>query len=108
MKRGIPWALAMIAAPLLVGCGGALTPNDVAAQACEAQVRQQLGDKPYTLDLASLAASKTDNARGGHLLTAKIVVDAGLADETLQDLECTVRMNADGSAAEVTDIRFIW
>lgn len=107
MNRVTPWTVAMAAA-LMAGCGGSATPDDVAALACDAQVKQQLGDKPYTLDLASLAATKTDDARGGQMLTSKIVVNAGLADETIQDLECTVRMSADGTSAEVMDIRFIW
>jgi hypothetical protein len=98
----------MAAALLLAGCGGSATPDDVAALACDAQVKQQLGGKPYTLDLASLAANKSEDARGGQLLKSKIVVNAGLADETTQDLECTVRMSADGASAEVMDIRFIW
>jgi hypothetical protein len=108
MIRGTPCLLVLLGAAALAGCGGAASPADVAAQACDAQVRQQLGSKPYTLDLAELAANKADDGRGGQLLKAKVVVNAGLADQTIQDLECTVRANADGSAVEVLDIRFIW
>jgi hypothetical protein len=93
---------------LLVGCGGAPTPADVAAQACDAQVRTQLGGKPYALDLELLAKTMTDDGRGSFLLASQITVDAGLASQTVQTLECTVRMGADNTSAEVLNVRFIW
>lgn len=108
MTRILPLTLATLGVALLAGCGGAGTPADVAAQACDAHVRTQMAGKPYALDLAALASSKADDGRGGHLLTSKITVDAGLASEDEQDLECTVRMSADGASAEVLNVRFIW
>jgi predicted negative regulator of RcsB-dependent stress response len=108
MTRGIVWIVPTAALGLLAGCGGSATPADLAAQACDAQVKTQLNGKPYALDLAALASTKTDDGRGGQLLTAKITVDAGLADETVQDLECTVRLADDGTTAEVLNLRFIW
>lgn len=108
MNRGIVWMAPTVALGLLVGCGGAPSPADIAAQACDAQVRTQLGGKPYQLDLKALAGAIQDDGRGGQLLTAKITVDAGLASQTTQDLECTVRMGADNASAEVLNVRFIW
>lgn len=108
MTRGTPWILPALAVALLAGCGRMASPADIAAQACEAQVRIQLGSQPYHLDLQALAASMADDDRGGLLLTAKVTVNAGLADQAVQDLECTVRMNAEQTAAEVLTMRFIW
>lgn len=108
MNRGTSWIVCAAAAGLLAGCGGGGTPADVAAQACDAQVRTQLAGKPYTLDLDALAATAADDGRGGQLLTANIVVDAGLASQAEQKLECTVRMGADDASAEVLNLRFIW
>ncbi|HAI59427.1 MAG TPA: hypothetical protein DCM32_06065 [Xanthomonadaceae bacterium] len=102
-----PALAALLAGGLLVGCGGADSPAEIAAQACDAQVRTQSGGNPYQLDLAALAASATDAGDGLQLLTAPVVVNAGLATESPQTLECTVRI-ADGAAPEVTHLRFIW
>lgn len=108
MNRGTFWMVPTAALGLLVGCGGSATPGSVAAQACDAQVRTQLAGKPYTLDLEALAGTMQDDGRGGQLLTSKITVDAGLASQAEQDLECTVRMGADNTSAEVLTVRFIW
>lgn len=108
MKRGWFWLVPAAALGLLAGCGGAPTPADVAAQACDAQVRTQLGGKPYTLDLRMLAQTMKDDGRGGFLLASQVTVDAGLASQAVQTLECTVRMGADNASAEVLNLRFIW
>ena len=111
MNRGIPVfrpLSALAAAALLAACGGAAAPADIAAQACDAQVRTQSGGNPYQLDLAALAASARDAGGGSQLLTAPVVVNSGLAAETTQTLECTVRMAEDGTSAEVVNLRFIW
>ena len=108
MNRGMFWMVPTAALGLLVGCGGGTTPADVAAQACDAQVRVQLSGKPYALDLELLAKTMKDDGRGGFLLASQITVDAGLASEAVQVLECTVRMGADSTSAEVLNVRFIW
>jgi len=108
MNRGTFWMVPIAALGLLVGCGGEATPADVAAQACESQVRTQLGNKPYTLDLKMLAETMKDDGRGSFLLASQITVDAGLASQSVQTLECTVRMGADNASAEVLNVRFIW
>ena len=108
MNRGMFWMVPTLALGLLVGCGGSATPGDVAAQACDTQVRTQLGGKPYTLDLKMLAETMKDDGRGGFLLASQITVDAGLASQSVQTLECTVRMGAENASAEVLNVRFIW
>lgn len=108
MNRGMFWMVPTLALGLLVGCGGSTTPGDVAAQACDAQVRTQLGGKPYTLDLKMLAETMKDDGRGGFLLASQITVDAGLASQSVQTLECTVRMGAENASAELLNVRFIW
>lgn len=108
MIRGTPCLLALLAGGLLAGCGGGTTPGDIAAQACDAQVQTQLAGRPYTLDLGMLAASIADDGRGSHLLKAAITVNAGLADQQVQELECTVRLAGDGTSADVMTVRFIW
>lgn len=97
-----------LALALLAACGEAPTPSDFAAQACEVRVKEQLGTKPFQLDLAVLASSMKDDGRGSQLLTAPIMVSAGMADQSNQMLECTVRLNAEKTSAEVLDVRFIW
>lgn len=108
MTRGTRSTLALLGAALLAGCSPTTTPADIAAQACEAQVRIQTNGRPFQLDMAMLAASATDAGNGSQLLTAPVVVNAGLADQTTQQLECTVRMSADNTSAEVLIVRFIW
>lgn len=106
MNRGTLWMVPALG--LLVGCGGAASPADIAAQACDAQVRTQLAGKPYTLDLKMLAETMKDDGRGSFLLASQVTVDAGLASQSVQTLECTVRMGADNASAEVLTVRFIW
>lgn len=101
--RLIPAALGLA---LLAACGGEKTPADGAAQACDAEVKQQSRGKPYQLDAKLLAESMRDAGGGTHLLTAPVVVNAGLADQSTQQLECSVRLTEAG--AEVLNLRFIW
>lgn len=106
MTRSIPTVA--LAALALAGCGAPAGPADLAAQACDAQVKRQVQSQPYRLDLAELAASKADDGRGGFLLSAPVTVNLGLADETLQQLECVVRLSGEPLVAEVVNLRFIW
>jgi len=96
------------AALVLAACGGASSPADIAAQACDAQVRVQVQNQPYRLDLALLAGSKADDGRGGFLLTAPVTVNLGLANQSVQQLECVVRLSGEPPVAEVVNLRFIW
>ena len=100
--------LSAVAVALLAGCGGGGTPADIAAKACDAQVQQQVQDQPYQLDLTMLASSMKDDGRGGHLLTVPVTVNLGLADQSVQVLECSVRITGEPPTAEVLNVRFIW
>lgn len=108
MKQDIRFGILACGALLLAACGGAEGPSEIAAKACGEQVAVQLGGKPFRLDQAALAATMKDDGGGGRLLTAPVVVDAGLASESMQQLECTVRLSEDGGSAVVLHVRFIW
>lgn len=99
---------AAVAALVLSACERANSPADIAAQACDAQVRVQVQGQPYQLDLAVLAGNKTDDGRGGFLLTAPVTVNLGLANQEVQQLECVVRLSGEPPVAEVVNLRFIW
>lgn len=100
--------LALLAMALLGGCSAAPTSADIAAQACDVAVRDQTRGKPYTLDLEALAASMITDSRGEQVLKAPVLVNAGLADQAQQDLECAVRLSDDETSATVMHMRFIW
>jgi hypothetical protein len=91
MRIGTTCAIAM----LLAGCSGAgggaaaATQNELAASACEAYAKDQLPDKTYQLDHATLAAS---------------MKDAG----SRQKLECSVRFIAGKESPDVLKMQFIW
>ncbi len=106
MKTKIALTAAM--AGLLAACAGGGTPADVAAKACDAQVQQQVQGRPYQLDQALLASSMKEDGRGGQLLTAPVTVNLGLADQSVQQLECSVRLSGEPPTAEVLNVRFIW
>lgn len=111
VRKSIPESVLVLLAlglALLVGCAAAPTSADVAAQACDAEVRAQLRGKPHSLDLKALAASITTDSRGEQILKAPVLVNAGLADEATQNLECSVRLSEDGTSAIVLTMRFIW
>jgi hypothetical protein len=110
MRIGTTCAIAM----LLAGCSGAgggsaaATQNELAASACEAYAKDQLPDKTYQLDHATLAASMKDAGDGSHALEAPIVVDPGLSSESRQKLECSVRFIAGKESPDVLKMQFIW
>lgn len=109
------YAVAALAA-MLAGCsngtstgssGNSGSRNDVAANACVAYAKTQLTDKTYQLDLAVLAASmKADGDM--QALSAPIVVEPGTSGEAKETLECKVRISADGKAADVIGLNFIF
>lgn len=99
---------ALLALTLLGGCTAEPTSADIAAEACDASVRERTRGKPYSLDLKALAASMAVDSRGEQILKAPIVVNAGLADQVTQSLECAVRLSDDQTSATVLNLRFIW
>lgn len=102
--RLIPAALALL---LLGGCGGG-GPEQLAADACMAEVNQRLAGKSYEADTEKLLASATSEGQPANTLqlTTQIVFDRGLASEFTQVLKCKARI--DGKAASVLSIEFIW
>ena len=78
----------------------------LAALACDAEAKSRIGESPYQLDTAALAASAKRSEDGWELL-APITINAGLRDEEKQKLECKVRAQ-NGKAFEVMYINFIY
>jgi hypothetical protein len=97
----------------LAGCGGSGGgggggEGGAAAQACDASAKQTLGPKTYTLDLDVLAASMQAQADGSQLLKGPVVIEPGLATESKQMIECSVRFAAGKPAPDVLRVQFIW
>jgi hypothetical protein len=94
----------------MAGCGGgsADSKNTIAAKTCEESARTQLGDKTYALDSSALAASAAEQPDGSLLLKGPIVVQPGLAAESKQTLECSVRFVEGKAAPDVLRLQFIW
>ena len=94
---------------LLAGCGGAGgSKNELAASACEAYAKGQLTEKTYQLDHALLAASMAEVGDGSSSLRSPITINPGLASESKQTLECTVRFVAGKEQPDVLKMQFIW
>lgn len=109
------WLATMAACGLLAGCGGgggeAAAPEGMAgaaARVCEEHAKAQLDGKLYELDGGALAASMKDSEDGGKFLTAPIVIEPGLASETKQVVECTVRFNEGSDTPDVVRFVFNW
>lgn len=104
-------ALPVLVALGMVGCGGDAGPGGkgmIAAKACEESARQQLAGKTFDLDVDALAASDAAQPDGSHLLKGPITINPGLAAESKQTIECSLRF-VDGKAApDVLRLQFIW
>ena len=96
----------------LAGCGGAGGGGgglgDAAAKACDASAKQTLGTKTYTLDQGVLAASMAAQEDGSQLLKGPVVIEPGLATESKQTLECSVRFADGKDVPDVLRVQFIW
>ena len=100
---------AMAATALLAACaGGGGGQAAAAADACDAYAKGQLGEKTYQLDKAALAKSMVPAADGSMQLKGPIVVEPGMASESKQTLECSVRFTAGKDAPDVLKMQFIW
>jgi hypothetical protein len=99
----------LLAAAVLVGCGGSGgSQAERAASACDAYAKNQLADKTYQLDLATLAKSMTPTTEGTMMLKGPIVVEPGHANESKQTLECSVRFTEGKEMPDVLKMQFIW
>lgn len=102
---------AVMVAGLLSACGGGGSAggrNELAANACDAYAKTQLGEKTYTLDHAALAASMTDSGGGSSSLKGPITIDPGRSSESKQTLECEVRFVEGKDLPDVLKMQFIW
>lgn len=98
---------------LLAACAGedgssGGSRNALAASACEAAAVERLEGKGYRLDAKALAGSMKDAGDGALLLKAPITVDPGLATETQQTMECTVRFTPGKPEPDVISFVFNW
>ena len=107
-------ALPLLILATLAGCSkdagsgaSAGGPNELAANACEAYAKGQLGEKTYQLDHAALAGSMAKSG-DGNVLRGPITIDPGLSSESKQTLECTVRFLPGKDAPDVINLQFIW
>lgn len=105
------WLVISVCA-VLAGCGGgeagSKTPQQMAADACEAAAKSRLSGKLYELDSAALAASMADASDGAKFLTAPILIEPGLTSEVKQIVECTVRFTEGKNEPDVTGFVFNW
>lgn len=104
-------AIPVLAALALAACGGggaAGSQNTIAAKACEESARTTLGTKTFQLDGDALAASMAAQPDGTQLLKGPIVIEPGLAAETKQTIECSVRFVESKAAPDVLRVQFIW
>lgn len=105
-------SLVVLMTMVLAACGGTggagSSPNDLAAQACEADAKSRLDGKLYQLDLTALAASMKDAPNGEKFLTAPIVIEPGLTSEVKQIIECTVRFSEGKPTPDVVGFGFNW
>lgn len=110
MKLALPLLLLTLAGCSKDAATGAAgtTQNEQAATACEAYAKGQLGDKTYQLDHAVLAKSLAPSGDGAQILRSPITIDPGLASESKQTLECTVRFVPGKDAPDVINLQFIW
>ena len=101
------WCLSLAVLGLMA-CSKPPTPTEAAVTACIDWAHAQLKGKPIEIDPDVLKASVVFADGGERVLTAPIVINAGLASAETQVLECTVRVAADGKGADVVLARFFW
>jgi hypothetical protein len=104
-------AVVMAAGLALTACGkggGGGGQGGLAAKACEDAARAQLGEKTFAVDLAALGDAMKAQPDGSQLLKGPITVEPGLATESKQTLECSVRFVAGKDAPDVLRVQFIW
>ena len=103
-------ALPVLAALALAGCGGegGGSQNTIAAKACEESAKAQLAAKTYELDGGELAKSMAAQPDGSQLLKGPITIEPGMAAESKQTLECSVRFVEGKAAPDVLRVQFIW
>ena len=106
-------AIPLLVALGIAGCGGGgdgggSGQGGLAADACEVAAKAALEGKTYEIDKAALAGSMKAEADGSQLLKGPVTVEPGLAGESKQTLECSVRFTAGKDTPDVLRVQFIW
>jgi len=104
-------ALPVLVALGIAGCSGGGDGGSkgmIAAKACEESAKQELAGKTYEMDDDVLAASSAKQPDGSELLKGPITIEPGLASESKQTLECSVRFVEGKAAPDVLRVQFIW
>jgi hypothetical protein len=91
------------------GDDGLQGAGDLAADACEVSAQAALGSKTMALDKPTLAKSISPaQPDGSQLLKGPVTIEPGLATESKQTLECSVRFVHGKDLPDVLRVQFIW
>ena len=105
-------ALPVLVALGIAGCGGggddAGGQGALAAKACDTAAKAALEGKTHALDTEAYAKTMLAQADGTHLLKGPVTIEPGLATESKQTLECSVRFTKGKEAPDVLRVQFIW
>jgi hypothetical protein len=105
------WLMVPVTAALVACSGsgeGGSSPADLAASACDAELKLRLEGKLYELDKAALAASMKEADAGTKMLTAKVVIEPGLTSQVEQIMECKVRFEQGKDTPDIVGFGFNW
>lgn len=93
---------------LLAGCSESNETR--AAKACIAEmgrkIQQEDGDRPYSADIAAIAAAAKSDADGIMVFESEATLDAGQANEAKQKFTCRVQVDPAKPDAEPVVILF--
>jgi hypothetical protein len=93
---------------LLTGCSESRETR--AAKACIAEmgrkIQQEDGDRPYSADIAAIAAAAKTDADGIMVFESEATLDAGQANEAKQKFTCRVQIDPAKPDAEPVVILF--
>jgi hypothetical protein len=95
------WLLALA---LLGGCGGGR--EDIAVEACAAELTTKLTGKTFALDKTDMRAKSKSEGDDVVNITSEVTFDAGLPAEYKQGYECKARLA--GGKASVISLTFSW
>ena len=107
-------ALPVLVALGVAGCSGSSgdglqSPGEQAADACEVAAHSALGGKTMGLDKSTLAKSiSAAQSDGTQILKGPVTIEPGLATESKQTLECSVRFVRGKELPDVLRVQFIW
>lgn len=89
---------------LLAGCSGGR--EDLAVEACAAELSTKLGGKTYTLDKADMLAKSKPDGDDIVNISSQVTFDPGMPAEYSQGYECKARLA--GGKASVISLTFSW